>query len=55
MLNPDITKRFSDCAWFKPMDITVVGLGGVGRGVAETLFLAGHKLTVWDGDTVEVK
>ena len=53
MLNPDITKRFSDCAWFKPMDITVVGLGGVGRGVAETLFIQGHRLTVWDHDVVE--
>lgn len=53
MLNPDFTKRFSDCAWFKPMDITVVGLGGVGRGVAETLFIQGHRLTVWDGDMVE--
>ena len=53
MLNSEITKRFSDCAWFKPMDITVVGLGGVGRGVAETLFIQGHRLTVWDGDVVE--
>jgi len=53
MLNPDITKRFSDCAWFKPMDITVVGLGGVGRGVAETLVLAGHKLRLYDHDKVE--
>lgn len=53
MLNPDITKRFSDCAWFKPQDITVVGLGGVGRGVAETLFIQGHKLAVWDHDVVE--
>lgn len=55
MLNPNITKRFSDCAWFKPMDITVVGLGGVGRGVAETLFIQGHRLTVWDHDVVEVQ
>jgi hypothetical protein len=47
------TKRFSDCAWFKSENITVVGLGGVGRGVAETLFIQGHKLTVWDHDVVE--
>lgn len=53
MLNSEITKRFSDCAWFKSMGITVVGLGGVGRGVAETLFIQGHKLTVWDHDVVE--
>lgn len=53
MLNPDITKRFSDCAWFKPQDITVVGLGGVGRGVAETLALAGHRLRLYDHDKVE--
>lgn len=54
MLNKEITNRFSDCAWFKPKDISVVGLGGVGRGVAETLFLAGHNLHCWDGDTVEL-
>ena len=53
MWNSDITKRYRDCAWFKPLDISVVGLGGVGRGTAQTLFLAGHRLHVWDGDTVE--
>ncbi len=53
MLNPDFTKRFSECAWFKQLDISVVGLGGVGRGVAETLFIQGHKLLVYDGDNVE--
>jgi len=53
MLNPELTKRFSDCAWFQPRDISVIGLGGVGRGVAETLFLAGHNVTVWDEDVVE--
>jgi len=53
VLNSEITKRFSDCAWFKPQNITVVGLGGVGRGVAETLFIQGHKLTVYDHDVVE--
>ena len=51
MLNPELTKRFSDCAWFQPRDISVIGLGGVGRGVAETLFLAGHNVTVWDEES----
>lgn len=55
MLKPEITSRFADCAWFKPLDITVVGLGGVGRGVAETLAIQGHSLTVYDDDSVEVK
>lgn len=53
MWNSDVTKRFSECAWFKPRKITVVGLGGVGRGVAETLFIQGHELTVYDPDNVE--
>lgn len=53
MLKPEYTARFSECVWFKPLEITVVGLGGVGRGVAETLFLQGHSLIVYDGDKVE--
>lgn len=53
MLKPEITSRFADCAWFKPLNITVVGLGGVGRGVAETLAIQGHSLTVYDEDKVE--
>lgn len=48
-----LTKRFEGAPWFKPTHITVVGLGGAGRGIAETLFLQGHNLDVWDYDKVE--
>lgn len=54
MLNPELTQRFKDCPWFKPLDIDVIGLGGVGRGVAETLFLQGHNIQVYDPDVVEI-
>lgn len=47
------TKRFEGAPWFKSEYITVVGLGGAGRGIAETLFLQGHNLDVWDYDLVE--
>lgn len=52
-MNTEITSRFADCVWFKPMKITIVGLGGVGRGVAETLAIQGHQLIVYDEDTIE--
>lgn len=52
-MNLALVSRFSGCPWYDSKDISVIGLGGVGRGVAETLFLQGHSVTVWDHDTVE--
>jgi hypothetical protein len=48
-----LTKRFEGAPWFQSKDISVVGLGGAGRGIAETLFLQGHCLDVWDYDKTE--
>lgn len=48
-----LTKRFEGAPWFIPNRMTVVGLGGAGRGIAETLFLQGHSLDVWDYDITE--
>jgi len=53
-MNPELTSRFSGCPWYESKDISVIGLGGVGRGVAETLFLQGHNITVWDKDSTEI-
>lgn len=49
----ELTKRFEGAPWFQSKHISVVGLGGAGRGIAETLFLQGHCLDVWDFDKVE--
>lgn len=48
-------KRYKSAIWADyKLPITIVGLGGVGKGVAVNLALNGHILHVYDGDTVEM-
>jgi len=48
-------KRYKSAIWADhKLPITIVGLGGVGKGVAVNLALNGHDLHVYDGDTVEM-
>ena len=48
-------KRYKSAIWADyKLPITIVGLGGVGKGVAVNLALNGHDLEVYDGDTVEM-
>lgn len=48
-------KRYKSAIWADyKLHITIVGLGGVGKGVAVNLALNGHDLEVYDGDTVEM-
>jgi len=48
-------KRYKSAIWADyKLPITIVGLGGVGKGVAVNLALNNHKLHVYDGDTVEM-
>jgi hypothetical protein len=48
-------KRYKSAIWADhKLPITIVGLGGVGKGVAVNLALNGHRLQVFDGDTVEM-
>ncbi|NBW16506.1 MAG: hypothetical protein EBR82_51845 [Caulobacteraceae bacterium] len=48
-------KRYKSAIWADyKLPITIVGLGGVGKGVAVNLALNGHSLQVYDGDTVEM-
>lgn len=48
-------KRYKSAIWADyKLPITIVGLGGVGKGVAVNLALNGHNLEVYDGDTVEL-
>ena len=47
-------KRYKSAIWADhQLPITIVGLGGVGKGVAVNLALNKHNLLVYDGDTVE--
>jgi hypothetical protein len=49
-----LNKRYKSAIWADTsLNITVIGLGGVGKGVAVNLALNGHKLGLYDGDTVE--
>lgn len=46
--------RFSGTAWANnQLNILIVGLGGTGHGIAQTLALYGHNITVADDDIVE--
>ena len=48
-------KRYKSAIWADyKLPITIVGLGGVGKGIAVNLALNGHNLEVYDGDTVEM-
>ena len=48
-------KRYKSAIWADyKLPITIVGLGGVGKGVAVNLALNNHKLQVYDGETVEM-
>ena len=48
-------KRYKSAIWADyKLPITIVGLGGVGKGIAVNLALNGHSLEVYDGDTVEL-
>lgn len=48
-------KRYKSAIWADyNLPITIVGLGGVGKGIAVNLALNGHNLGVYDGDTVEM-
>ena len=47
-------KRYKSAIWADyKLPITIIGLGGVGKGVAVNLALNGHRLNIYDGDTVE--
>jgi len=47
-------KRYKSAIWADyKLPITIIGLGGVGKGVAINLALNGHRLNIYDGDTVE--
>lgn len=49
-----LNKRYKSAIWADTsLDITIIGLGGVGKGVAINLALNGHKLSLFDGDIVE--
>jgi len=48
------TLRFSTAPWYGTFkDITIIGLGGVGNGLARILALNGHRLSIYDYDDVE--
>lgn len=50
----DYKARFKDAEWVvEPMEIIIGGLGGIGNGVATELGKLGHKLHIFEMDTVE--
>lgn len=46
-------KRFSAADWYQPQTITVGGVGGVGSWLCLQLAKCGHKLIMYDNDTIE--
>lgn len=54
MQTSQVHNRFKDAPWFNnPQEIILVGLGGIGRGVAEELIKLGHSLYIYEDDIVE--
>ena len=52
--NNNLFGRFKDADWFgQNQDILLVGLGGIGKGTAEQLCLLGHRLSIFEEDTIE--
>ena len=50
-----LNHRYSQTIWSGiKNDITIVGLGTIGRNAAEHLFLLGHKLNIYEDDCVEI-
>ncbi len=49
-----LNMRYSQATWAGIVnDITLIGLGTIGRNAAEHLYLLGHNLLVYEPDTVE--
>ena len=46
--------RQKDFPWMGQQNITLIGVGGIGSWVAFLLARIGHRLTIYDGDTVEM-
>lgn len=47
------TERFSGAGWFSlGTNITIIGCGSIGNTLAVNLLMHGHKVTVYDHDTV---
>ena len=47
------TERFSGAQWFnQKTNITIIGCGSIGNTLAVNLLMHGHKITIYDHDTV---
>lgn len=50
-----IHARFKDAQWYKPQDIIVGGVGGIGSWLSFLLSRADHSLYLYDFDTVDLE
>lgn len=45
--------RFKDAPWYKPQDISILGVGGIGSWTALLLSRMGHNIFIYDDDRIE--